>query len=63
MGTLLACLAILLLPSAQEDGGFLTGLGFQGLHWFWPLLVPVFGAIVAFWATRGAALSVLREVT
>ncbi len=62
VGTVLGMLAIALLPSAAEEGAFLTGLGFQGLHWLWPLLIPVFGAMVAFWATRGAALSALKAL-
>ena len=42
-------------------GGFLTGLGFQGWHWFWPLLIPILAALVAFVATRQAALRTLKE--
>jgi cell division transport system permease protein len=51
-----------LLPSATEDVGFLTGLGFQGAHWFVPLLIPPLAAIVAFLATRAAAQKTLREL-
>lgn len=54
-GTVLGMLAMLLLPPAQAEGGFLTGLGFVGLHWLWPLVLPPAAAIVAFWATRQAA--------
>jgi cell division transport system permease protein len=50
------------LPSAQEEGGFLTGLGFAGLHWLWPLTVPILSAITAFWATRAAAFKTLRSL-
>ena len=42
-------------------GGFLTGLGFQGAGWLWPLTVPPLAALVAFIATRVAAGRVLRE--
>lgn len=59
-GTLAGMLAIFLLPSASTAGGFLTGLGFQGLHWFWPLSIPVLAGVVAFWATRLAAFRALR---
>lgn len=59
-GTLLGMGAILLLPSAGDDASFLTGLGFLGFEWIWPLLIPVLAAIVAFWATRTAALSRLK---
>lgn len=62
VGTVAGMLAIALLPSAAEEGAFLTGLGFQGGHWLWPLLIPIFGAIVAFWATRGAAMSALKAL-
>ncbi|MGJ8624866.1 MAG: cell division protein FtsX, partial [Yoonia sp.] len=60
-GTLLGTLAILLLPSTDAAGGFLTGLGFQGWHWLWPLVIPVLAALVAFIATRQAALRTLKE--
>ena len=62
VGTVLGMSAIALLPSAAEEGAFLTGLGFQGWHWLWPLLIPLFGAMVAFVATRGAALSALKAL-
>lgn len=61
-GTLLGMGAILLMPSAGDDGSFLTGLGFRGPEWVWPLLIPVLAAIVAFWATRTAALSRLKAL-
>ena len=54
-------LAVLLLPSTDAAGGFLTGLGFQGWHWLLPLTIPVLAAIVAFVATRQAALRTLKE--
>lgn len=60
-GTLLGSLAILLLPRADAVGGFLTGLGFQGWHWLWPLVIPVLAGLVAFAATRQAALRTLKE--
>ena len=61
MGTTLGTLAILLLPRADAAGGFLTGLGFQGWHWLWPLVIPVLAGLVAFVATRQAALRTLKE--
>jgi len=61
VGTALGMIAIAFLPSADSTGGFLTGLGFQGLHWLWPLVIPPLAALVAFWATRTAAFSTLRE--
>jgi cell division transport system permease protein len=62
LGATLATLAIALLPRASEEGGFLTGLGFQGAGWLWPLAIPLLAAIVAFWATRSSAMRTLRRV-
>ncbi|MGR3453285.1 cell division protein FtsX [Pseudooceanicola sp.] len=62
IGMVLGLLAILILPPAQEEGGFLTGLGFVGWHWLWPLILPPTAAAVAFWATRGAARRRLAEM-
>ncbi|AKS47409.1 cell division transport system permease protein [Octadecabacter temperatus] len=61
VGTFLGTLAVMLLPSADAAGGFLTGLGFQGWHWLWPLVIPILAALVAFVATRQAALRTLKE--
>ena len=61
-GMVLGCGAILLLPSAQIEGGFLTGLGFQGWHWIWPLIIPLLAAAVAFVATRLAAQRTLKDM-
>ena len=62
-GTVAACLAILILPAAQAEGGFLTGLGFRGWHWLWPFVVPPLAAAVAFAATQAAARKTLRDMT
>jgi cell division transport system permease protein len=61
VGTAVGMAAIWFLPSADDAGSFLTGLGFQGLHWLWPLAIPPLAAVVAFMATRGAALRSLKE--
>lgn len=61
-GTALGMLAVWALPAMDQAGGFLTGLGFQGWGWLWPLLVPVVAAAIGFAATRWAALKILREV-
>lgn len=63
IGTALGMGAIALLPEAAEEGAFMTGLGFSGAGWLWPLVIPALGAIVAFAATRRAALSVLKRET
>jgi len=39
-GTGLGLLAILLLPSTADAGGFFDRLGFQGWHWIVPLVIP-----------------------
>jgi len=62
-GTALGMLAIALLPRAGDAGGFLTGLGFAGAGWLLPLLIPPLAAIVAFAATRAAAVRTLRGVS
>ncbi|WP_444667334.1 cell division protein FtsX [Cereibacter changlensis] len=62
-GAAAGMLGILLLPSADAAGGFLTGLGFQGAGWLLPLLLPPLAALVAFFATRLAAFRKLNELT
>ena len=52
---------IYFLPEADSAGGFLTGLGFEGLHWLWPLAIPPLAGVVAYVATRSAAFRRLKE--
>jgi len=61
IGMIFGVLAILLMPRSDVAGGFLTGLGLQGSSWFWPLTIPPLAAVVAFFATRSAALRRLKE--
>lgn len=61
IGTVVGMIAIWLLPSTDVAGGFLTGLGFQGVGWLVPLIIPPLAAAVAFFATRAAALRMLKE--
>ena len=61
-GVVLGCSAVLLLPRAEVGGGFLTGLGFQGWHWLWPLIIPAIFAGIAYFATRAAAQRILRDL-
>jgi cell division transport system permease protein len=63
VGTALGLGAVLLLPAASDEGGFLTGLGFQGWRWLVPLLIPPLAALVAFVATGSAARRTLKELT
>ncbi|GGE40497.1 cell division protein FtsX [Primorskyibacter flagellatus] len=63
VGLAFGVVAILFLPAAQDQAGFLTGLGFQGAQWLWPLLIPPVAAAVAYAATQRAALRVLGALT
>lgn len=63
IGTGLGMLAVYLLPSADTAGGFLTGLGFAGLNWLLPLVIPFLAGLTAFLATRAAALRTLRGLS
>lgn len=62
IGAGLGMLAMLLLPAAQDEGGFLTGLGFSGFGWVLPLIIPPLTGAVAFAATGAAARRVLAEL-
>lgn len=62
LGTLLGMIAVAALPEADAAGGFLTGLGFDGAGWLWPMTIPPMAAAVAFAATRAAALRMLRGI-
>ncbi len=62
-GMVLGVIGVALLPAASDAGGFLTGLGFQGAGWLWPLLIPILGGAVAFAATWTAARRRLTELT
>lgn len=62
LGTLLGMIAVAALPEADAAGGFLTGLGFEGAGWLWPMTIPPMAAAVAFAATRAAALRMLRGI-
>ena len=63
IGTGLGMLAMLVLPSASDEAGFLTGLGFAGAHWLWPLILPPLAGGVAFAATHAAARKTLKGLS
>jgi len=63
VGVLLGGLAVFLLPAAQEEGGFLTGLGFHGWQWIWLIVIPPLAAAVSFAATRAAARKTLKDLS
>lgn len=60
LGTGVGLLAFALLPVAG-DSGFLTGLGFQGAGWAMPLVIPPLAGLIAWAATRAAAMRVLKR--
>lgn len=60
VGTACGLVAVWFLPVSDTADGFLTGLGFAGVTWLWPLLIPPFAALVSFLATKRAALRTLR---
>ena len=60
-GTLIGMITVAILPQSDDIGGFLTDIGFRGAGWLWPLFLPPLVAIVAFFATRAAALRTLKE--
>lgn len=62
VGTVTGLVLVFLLPSASDEGGFLTGLGYQGWHWLLPVLIPIVAGVVAFGATGNAARRTLEDL-
>ncbi|WP_092780546.1 cell division protein FtsX [Jannaschia pohangensis] len=58
-GTVAGLVTIAFLPEAETAGGFLTGLGYRGVGWLMPVLIPFFAGLMAFFATRRAAFRAL----
>ncbi len=63
VGAAAGLIGVALLPATDTAGAFLTGLGFQGVGWLWPFVLPPIAAIIAFVATRTAAMRRLRTMT
>lgn len=63
VGAVLGLAAVLLLPTNDTPGAFLSNLGFQGVQWLWVLVLPLIAAVVAFIATRASAMRIVKEVT
>lgn len=61
LGTAVAMAGLALLPAAQEEAGFLSGLGFAGAGWLVPLVIPPLAGMVAWAATQATALRVLKR--
>ncbi|NNE81608.1 MAG: cell division protein FtsX [Silicimonas sp.] len=59
-GTVVAMVFVALIPGGVE-AGVLSGLGFRGAEWLWPLVVPVAAGIIAWGATYLAAIRRLRQ--
>lgn len=62
-GTTAGVIAVALLSDQDVPDVFLSGIGFRGLQWAAILLIPVFAAGAAFWATRVAALRLVKEIS
>ena len=63
VGAVMGLAGVRALPSVDEAGGFLTGLGFQGGAWLLPLCFPPIAAAIALFATRFAARRTLKGLT
>ena len=63
IGVIFGAVAVWLLPEASLEGGFLTGLGFQGLEWLLPFVIVPIAALTGFVATHMAAFRTLRGMT
>lgn len=63
IGTIVGMITLAVIPGNDSVGDFLTDIGFRGAEWLGPLLIPPFTALMAFLATRAAALRRLEELT
>lgn len=62
LGMVLGVIALLILPTGGGDESILSGLGFRGASWLWPLVIPLLAGLVAFGATQAAARRTLKEL-
>ena len=63
VGVVLGVLAVWLIPTGNEEAGFLIGIGFQGTGWLAPLLLPFISSAIALAATAFAAGRALRMIS
>lgn len=63
MGTVVGVVAILLMPKSDTVSSVLMNVGIEGTEWIWVIFLPLLAALVAFFATRAAALRRLKEQT
>jgi len=62
IGTAIALILIILMPSGGTAGGILTGLTLTGWQLLFPLLVPILAGSIAFFATRDSAARTLESL-
>lgn len=60
VGVVSGAIVVQVLP---DGGGFFAEIGFDGAGWIWPAIIPILAAAVAFFATRTAAMTRLKEQT
>ena len=60
IGVIVGIITVALLPGGAETG-ILSGFGFQGGEWLWPLLVPIIVGAIAAGATLFTAARTLRS--
>ncbi|WP_333711926.1 cell division protein FtsX [Yoonia sp.] len=63
IGAVLGALVVMLLPESDARDGMFLGIGLAGAEWVWVAVVPLLSGLVAFAATRAAAMGKLREMT
>lgn len=63
IGVVFGLIAVWLMPSGGDTPGLLTGIGFQGMGWLVPLVLPAISAAVALLATAYAARRALRSLS
>lgn len=63
IGVVFGLIAVWLMPSGGDTPGLLTGIGFQGMGWLVPLVLPAISAVVALLATAYAARRALRSLS
>lgn len=59
VGVAVSGVAVWLLPELDVAGGILEGIGLSGAEWLWIAAIPILASVVAFAATRAAALRTL----
>ncbi len=62
IGTVIGLIAVLAVPRTGAGGGLFEDLGFRGLEWLTPLILPPLAGAIAYGATRVTAARKLREM-